>query len=137
MRTLEGSLAGALKPSKLAIARMCGTAYAQDAAPSGIEEVTATGTRIRRTDGMAGPTPVTTLSPQALQLFEPGGTIAEQLDNLPQFFAAGTAQRGGPALFDENPLIIPASSTRFGAQIVDDADDVWGRRFQVGFNLDL
>jgi outer membrane receptor protein involved in Fe transport len=50
---------------------------------------------------MAEPTPVTTMTPQELQLFEPGSTIAEQLDALPQFFTTGTAQRGGPALFGD------------------------------------
>ena len=36
---------------------------------------------------------------EELPLFEPGSTIAEQLDALPQFFQTSTAQRGGPALF--------------------------------------
>ena len=63
------------------------------------EEITVTGTRLRRTDGMAEPVPVTTLTPEELQLFEPGSTVAEQLDALPQFFLTSTAQRGGPALF--------------------------------------
>jgi outer membrane receptor protein involved in Fe transport len=63
------------------------------------EEITVTGTRLRRTDGMAEPVPVTTLSPEELQLFEPGSTVAEQLDALQQFFLTSTAQRGGPALF--------------------------------------
>ena len=75
--------------------------YAQDASAGPIEEVTVTGTRIRYTDGMAEPTPVTTVTPVELQMFEPGGTVAEQLDALPQFFATGTAQRGGPALFGD------------------------------------
>ena len=80
-------LATGAKPAK---------AQVPEAAP---EEITVTGTRIRRTDGMAEPVPVTTLSPAELQLFEPGSTVAEQLDALPQFFATSTAQRGGPALF--------------------------------------
>lgn len=67
----------------------------------GLEEIMVTGSRIRATDGMAEPTPVTTMTPLELQAFEPGGTIAEQLDALPQFFATGTAQRGGPALFGD------------------------------------
>jgi outer membrane receptor protein involved in Fe transport len=71
-------------------------AQAPDAA---LEEITVTGTRIRATDGMAEPVPVTTLTVQELSLFEPGSTIAEQLDALPQFFLTSTAQRGGPALF--------------------------------------
>jgi len=67
---------------------------------SAVEEITVTGSRVRITDGMAAPTPVTSVTPLELQNFEPGGTVAEQLDALPQFFITGTAQRGGPALFD-------------------------------------
>lgn len=74
-------------------------AVAQD--DSELEEITVTGTRIRATDGMAEPTPVTSMTPQELMNFEPGGTVAEQLDALPQFFATGTAQRGGNALFSD------------------------------------
>jgi iron complex outermembrane recepter protein len=70
-----------------------------DGAASPLDEVTVTGSRIRRTDGMAEPVPVTTLTPEELSLFEPGSTIAEQLDALPQFFLTTSAQRGGPALF--------------------------------------
>ena len=66
-----------------------------------LEEITVTGTRIRMTDGMATPTPVTSLTPTELMTFEPGGTVAEQLDALPQFFSTGTAQRGAPALFSD------------------------------------
>ena len=66
-----------------------------------IEEISVTGTRLRVTDGMAEPTPVTSVTPLELMNFEPGGTVAEQLDALPQFFATGTAQRGGPALFGD------------------------------------
>jgi outer membrane receptor protein involved in Fe transport len=75
--------------------------YAQEASVEPLEEVTVTGSRIRGTDGMATPTPVTTITPQELLMFEPGGTVAEQLDALPQFFATGTAQRGGPTLFGD------------------------------------
>ena len=59
----------------------------------GIEEITVTGSRIRQTDGMAAPTPVTVVTPEELSSFEPGGTVAEQLDALPQFFGTQTAQR--------------------------------------------
>jgi iron complex outermembrane receptor protein len=77
-----------------------GAARAQSVADSASpEEITVTGTRIRMTDGMAEPVPVTTLTPDELELFAPGGTVAEQLDALPQFFLTTTAQRGGPALF--------------------------------------
>jgi iron complex outermembrane receptor protein len=66
-----------------------------------LEEIQVTGTRLRVTDGMAEPTPVTSVTPLELMNFEPGGTVAEQLDALPQFFATGTAQRGGPTLFGD------------------------------------
>ncbi|MDC1529335.1 TonB-dependent receptor [Gammaproteobacteria bacterium] len=72
--------------------------YAQDGATE-LEEITVTGSRIRMTDGMAAPTPVTAITPAALTDFEPGGTVAEQLDALPQFFSTQSAQRGGGALF--------------------------------------
>lgn len=66
-----------------------------------IEEISVTGSRLRMTDGMAEPTPVTSVTPQELMNFEPGGTVAEQLDALPQFFLTGTAQRGGPTLYGD------------------------------------
>lgn len=58
-----------------------------------IEEITVTGSRIRQTDGMAAPTPVTVVTPEELNTFDPGGTVSEQLDALPQFFGTQTAQR--------------------------------------------
>jgi hypothetical protein len=67
--------------------------YAQDQ----VEEIQVTGSRVRVTDGMAAPTPVTAITFGELQNFDPGGTIAEQLDSLPQFFGTQTAQRGGGA----------------------------------------
>jgi len=70
-------------------------AVTQGVSAQGIEEVTVTGTRIRQTDGMVTPVPVTTVSTAELRDFEPGGTIAEQLDVLPQFFRSETSQRGG------------------------------------------
>jgi outer membrane receptor protein involved in Fe transport len=87
-----GSLAGAIA------LLLAGGGAAQESGDA-LEEITVTGTRIRATDGMAEPVPVTTLTVQELSLFEPGSTIAEQLDALPQFFQTSTAQRGGPALF--------------------------------------
>ncbi len=62
---------------------------------SEIEEVTVTGSRIRQTDGMAAPTPVTVITPAELASFEPGGTVAQQLDALPQFFATRSVQDTG------------------------------------------
>ncbi|MDR2212458.1 MAG: TonB-dependent receptor [Pseudomonadales bacterium] len=67
-------------------------------AEAALEEITVTGSRIRLTDGRAEPTPVTALTPDELASFDPGATIAEQLDALPQFFATQSAQRGGLAL---------------------------------------
>jgi len=58
-----------------------------------IEEITVTGSRIRQTDGMAAPTPVTVVTPEELNTFDPVGTVSEQLDALPQFFGTQTAQR--------------------------------------------
>jgi outer membrane receptor protein involved in Fe transport len=66
--------------------------YAQEA-DDNLEEITVTGSRIRMTDGMAEPTPVTVVTTAELNSFDPGGTVAEQLDALPQFFNNVTAQR--------------------------------------------
>ena len=60
-----------------------------------LEEITITGSRIRQTDGMAAPTPVTVVTPAELASFEPGGTVAQQLDALPQFFATRSVQDTG------------------------------------------
>ena len=68
------------------------------AAPRADEEIVVTGTRVRQTTGMAEPTPVTVMSMVELNELNPGSTIAEQLDELPQFFATPTAQRGGNAV---------------------------------------
>src|SRR5690554_4097287 len=66
---------------------------------SAIEEVTVTGTRIQRATGFTSPVPVTAVTNDELIQFEPGGTVTEALDALPQFFATETAQRGSGALF--------------------------------------
>ncbi|MDR0780042.1 MAG: TonB-dependent receptor [Pseudomonadales bacterium] len=68
----------------------------QNAAP--LEEIQVTGTRIRVVDGMSAPTPVTAMSVEELKTFDPGGSVASQLDSLPQFFGTNTAQRGGSVL---------------------------------------
>jgi iron complex outermembrane recepter protein len=73
--------------------------HAQQQEGQRLEEISVTGSRIRMTDGMATPVPVTAVTTAELQAFEPGGTIAEQLDALPQFFGTGSAQRGGGVLF--------------------------------------
>ena len=71
--------------------------YAQDQ----VEEIQVTGTRIRNTDGMVTPVPVTAMSTSELNSFQPGSTVAEQLSTLPQFFNNGTSQRGGGVLFGD------------------------------------
>jgi outer membrane receptor protein involved in Fe transport len=97
------------KRSKLAVALFAAgssgfigsAAVAQDQIPrtAGVdEEIVVTGTRVRQTTGMAAPTPVTVMSMTELNELNPGSTIAEQLDELPQFFATPTAQRGGNAV---------------------------------------
>jgi outer membrane receptor protein involved in Fe transport len=41
-------------------------------------------------------------------------------------------------LFDKDPPIIPsAGDTRFGAQATDPTYDEWGRRYQLGFNMEF
>lgn len=59
-----------------------------------IEEIQVTGSRIRAVDGMTAPTPVTAMTVDELTDFNPGSTVASQLDNLPQFFDTPNAQRG-------------------------------------------
>ena len=89
-----------LKRSKLSIAVLAAVvgdaAIAQDD-PS-LEEIVVTGSRVRQVTGMATPTPVTAMTMMELTEFNPGSTLAEQLDELPQFFATPTAQRGGNAI---------------------------------------
>src|SRR5690606_14145494 len=70
-------------------------------AQQNLEEIQVTGTRIRATDGMVMPTPVTAVTPAELQSFQPGSTVAEQLNSLPQFFGNGSQLRGGPPLFGD------------------------------------
>lgn len=67
-------------------------AYAQDAQ---LEEIQVTGTRIRNQTTITTPTPVTAVTTSELQNLNPASTMAEQLDQLPQFFNTQTAQRGG------------------------------------------
>jgi iron complex outermembrane recepter protein len=96
------------KRNKLALALIAATgsgaviigtaAVAQDATPPADEEIIVTGTRVRQVTGMAAPTPVTAMTMAELNEFNPGSTVAEQLDELPQFFATPTAQRGGNAI---------------------------------------
>lgn len=50
------------------------------------EEVTVTGSRIQRDVGFSSPVPVTALDMGELEMFEPGLSFAQQLENLPQFY---------------------------------------------------
>ncbi|MDR2212891.1 MAG: TonB-dependent receptor [Pseudomonadales bacterium] len=70
------------------------SAAAQQVPDDGLEEINVTGSRITLTSGMNSPVPVTVLTPAELRDFEPGSTISQQLDTLPQFFNNGTPQRG-------------------------------------------
>ncbi|MES2625654.1 MAG: TonB-dependent receptor [Pseudomonadota bacterium] len=65
--------------------------YAQD---EELEEIRVTGSRITRPTGMETPVPVTQITTQELFDQEPGSTISQQLDALPQFFNNGSPQRG-------------------------------------------
>ena len=64
-----------------------------------LEEITVTGSRIQRDTTFATAVPVTAVTTADLASFKPGATMADQLDQLPQFFQTQSAQRGGGALF--------------------------------------
>ncbi|MDY6982353.1 MAG: TonB-dependent receptor plug domain-containing protein, partial [Pseudomonadota bacterium] len=74
------------------LACLPGMTLAADAAS--LEEITVTGSRVRLTSGMEAPTPVTSVTVTELFQQEPGSTISQQLDRLPQFFNNGSPQRG-------------------------------------------
>ncbi|MES2624870.1 MAG: TonB-dependent receptor [Pseudomonadota bacterium] len=65
------------------------------AADDDLEEIKITGSRIRQTSGMVTPVPITAVTMDELANFEPDATLAEQLDQLPQFYQTSSAQRGG------------------------------------------
>src|SRR5688572_20804576 len=73
-------------------------ATAQQTAAPDVEEIQITGSRVRLQDGMTAPTPVTAITTAELNDFDPGSTVAAQLDDLPQFFDTPNAQRGGNAI---------------------------------------
>src|SRR5262245_11688225 len=68
-------------------------------AQEALEEITVTGSRIQRQSGFSTPVPVTAVTVDYLENLKPGATLADQLDQLPQFFQTQSAQRGGGALF--------------------------------------
>jgi outer membrane receptor protein involved in Fe transport len=95
-----------LSPLSVAVALACGAASlvqsvsAQEPPAQGaLEEITVTGSRIQRTSGFNTPVPVTAVSLEEIKSFKPGTTMADQLDQLPQFFRTESAQRGSGALF--------------------------------------
>src|SRR5262245_24445292 len=63
------------------------------------EEITVTGSRIQRNTSFTTAVPVTAVTTADLAQFKPGATMADQLDQLPQFYQTQSAQRGGGALF--------------------------------------
>lgn len=90
-----------LKKSLLAVSISSAVACSIAArAQDDIEEITVTGSRIRVTQGMAEPTPVTVVTTDELQSFNPGASTVEQMAQLPQFFNTFSSQRGTGTLFD-------------------------------------
>src|SRR6185436_13669743 len=58
------------------------------------EEITVTGSRIQRDSTFSTAVPVTAVTVDYLENLKPGATLADQLDQLPQFFQTQSAQRG-------------------------------------------
>ena len=89
-----------LRAAVAAAVTLLGTAtvFAQQAPDAGVEEIQITGSRVRLQTGMTAPTPVTAITTAELRDFDPGTTMAAQLDDLPQFFDTPNAQRGGNAI---------------------------------------
>jgi iron complex outermembrane recepter protein len=73
-------------------------AYAEDDTGP-VQEIVVTGSRIRQQTGMNTPVPVTTVTTSDLTALNPGASIADQLDKLPQLFQTESAQRSSGALF--------------------------------------
>ncbi|MDR0781839.1 MAG: TonB-dependent receptor [Pseudomonadales bacterium] len=76
-------------------------ALTAQAADSPLEEIQVTGSRIKLTDGMVQPTPVTAVTTSEMRDFNPAASVSTQLDALPQFLNTQTAQRGGGTLFGD------------------------------------
>src|SRR5262245_50455594 len=60
-------------------------------AQEALEEITVTGSRIQRESGFSTPVPVTAVTVDYLENLKPGATLADQLDQLPQFFQTQSA----------------------------------------------
>lgn len=89
------------RPHVLTLTVLAAVGSGSSQAQQAVEEVLVTGTRIRDTDGMVTPVPVTAVRPDEIRDFDPSSTLSEQLDNLPQFLNTQTAQRGGATLFGD------------------------------------
>ena len=95
-------LAGAIGHVFAGVSTLLFVGYASAQTPPAAdepEEIVVTGSRIQRTSGFATAVPVTAVTLEDLSNMQPGRTIADQLDQLPQFYATQSAQRGGGALF--------------------------------------
>jgi iron complex outermembrane recepter protein len=82
----------------LALGALTGTS-AQAAEEAALDEIVVTGSRIRQTTGMTTPVPVTSISLDDLKTSNPGSSLVDQLDKLPQLFQTESAQRSSGALF--------------------------------------
>src|SRR5690554_6659331 len=65
------------------------------AANGNLEQITVTGSRIQRDIGFDTPTPVTSLSADELVSFEPGGTLTDALNALPQMTTTSAREANG------------------------------------------
>src|SRR4051812_22300793 len=89
----------AVSAGLVAMAGLSTAQAAESADDNPLQEVTVTGSRIRLQSGMNTPVPVTTLAPSDLTALNPGASIGDQLDRLPQLFQTESAQRSSGALF--------------------------------------
>jgi outer membrane receptor protein involved in Fe transport len=92
----HGQLACTL--SALTIAALAGSPV-YSAEDEVLQEVTITGSRIRQETGMTTPVPVTSVTTEDLKMSNPGASLVDQLDKLPQLFQTESAQRSSGALF--------------------------------------
>jgi iron complex outermembrane receptor protein len=77
-------LALAISAATFASFALSSYSYAQQA--ERLEEIQVTGSRINRDVGFESPQPITALSIDELNMFDPGLGVSQQLENLPQFF---------------------------------------------------
>jgi outer membrane receptor protein involved in Fe transport len=94
--------ASAILPSQrklLAVAIACGGLWSSGVfAAEAIDEIQVTGSRLRQSSGFTTPVPVTAVTLPELTSFDPGGTVSEQLNSLPQFFGNRSAQSSPGAM---------------------------------------